>query len=409
MTSRLYYTDSFLYDFQAQIAEVVPPKASEQRAAVILDKTAFYPTSGGQPYDTGTLQFAGKSPVEVIEVADDEHGNILHYVEATEEWLKPGSTVRGLINAERRRDHMQQHSGQHVLSAAFVCLFDLQTLSVHFGDESSTMDLDGRTITPAQMKDAARLANEIVMEDRAVAILFVDADEARNRGVRKIPDAGHDKLRLIEIQDFDLTACGGTHVRTTGQIGPILLRTAENVKQGVRVEFVCGQRALTTAQRDFDSLTEAAGVFSAHIWQVPDLARRLHEEAKAAAKAQQKLLEELADLHAREWVRNAPDVNGSRTITRVVADRDVAFTKMLAQKIAANGALALLANTVGPPTLIFAQRQAGRFNMGEIMKQVLAASGGRGGGSKDFAQGGLGPGSTPQQALELAERLLRLK
>lgn len=408
MTLRLYYTDSFLYDFDARVVEVGEREDSSRklRPALILDRSAFYPTSGGQPFDTGRVAVSDEPSVSVVEVGEDHDGNVLHFVESRTDWLQPGAAVRGVIDGERRRHHIQQHSGQHVLSAAFVRLFDMPTLSFHLGEESCTIDLGTRTLQASQLEEASRLANEVVMEDRPVAICFATMDEARARGVRKLPDFGKEKLRLIDIQDFDLTACGGTHVRTTGQIGPILLRKSEKVKQGVRVEFVCGTRALTTSRRDFDALTEAAGVLSGHIWQVPELVRRSQDDAKVAAKSHQKLLEEVAELHAREWVHEAPVVNGTRVVSRVIGDRDLAFTKLLAQKIAASGAVALLASTAAAPTLVFAQLTGLKSNLGEIMKQVVSQSGGRGGGGNDFAQGGISEGARAEEALNHAKRLL---
>ena len=398
MTERLYYTDPALTEFDARVVAATP-------GAIILDRTAFYPTSGGQIFDTGWLETADAVRFSVKEVSENERTReVLHMVEGDLAALLPGTPIRGVIDAARRRDHMQQHSGQHVLSAAFVRLFNMPTVSFHLGDDYCTIDLDTRALQPKQLAAAAELANEVVMEDRPVAVCFADAEEARARGVRKLPDVSRGKLRLIDIHGFDLTACGGTHVRTTGQIGPILLRKVENVKQGVRVEFICGARALETAQRDYATLTEAAGVFSGHIWQLAELARRSQDEAKAAAKSQQKLLEELAEHHARELVREAPA--RLKVVRRVIADRDVAFTKLLAQKIAASGGIALLASTAGAPTLVFAQAAGMKSNLGDIMKQVVAQQGGRGGGSKDFAQGGIADAASAEEALQQAERLL---
>ena len=206
--------------------------------------------------------------------------------------------VRGMIDADRRRDHMQQHSGQHVLSAAFEKLYGFATVSFHMGDESCTIDLATDSVSPKQLQAAERLANEVIAEDRPVEIRFATPDEARTMGVRKIPPAEREKLRLIDIRDFDLNACGGTHVRSTGQIGCILLRKTEKVKQGVRVEFVCGLRAVATARHDFETLTEAAALFSTHIWEVPQQIRKSQDEIKSAQKAQHKLLEEVAELQA---------------------------------------------------------------------------------------------------------------
>jgi len=300
MTSRLYYTDSFLYEFDAAVCDVVPGA----RPAVILDQTAFYPTSGGQVFDTGYLEANGQK-LRVTEVAEDEQGTILHYIDAAAS-VAPGTRVRGTIDAARRRDHMQQHSGQHVLSAAFVRLFEMPTVSFHMGEESCTIDLEARSLTPAQLEEAGLLANRVITDDRPVEIRFTSLEEARALGVRKLPEAQREKLRLIDIRDFDLTACGGTHVRSTGQIGPILLRKTENVRQGVRVEFLCGERAVTAAQRDHATLVEAAAAFSAHISDVPQQVRKAQAELKAAQKTQQKLLEELAELSAARLVADAP-------------------------------------------------------------------------------------------------------
>jgi len=402
LTSRLYYTDSFLYEFDAAVCEVV----SGARPAVILDQTAFYPTSGGQVFDTGYLEANGQK-LRVTEVAEDEQGAILHCIDAAAS-LAPGTRVRGTIDAARRRDHMQQHSGQHVLSAAFVRLFATPTVSFHMSEESCTIDLQARSLDPAQLDEAARLANRVITDDRPVEIRFISLEEARALGVRKLPEAQREKLRLIDIRDFDLTACGGTHVRSTGQIGPILLRKTENVRQGVRVEFVCGERAVTAAQRDHATLVEAAAALSAHISDVPQQVRKAQAELKAAQKTQQKLLEELAELSAARLVAEATLRHSSRSdpfhmVTKVFPDRDVAFVKLLAQKIAAAGpAVALVASTSGPPTLVFCQTPGLPFNMGALLKDTLAAAGGRGGGARDFAQGSLPDAAQVDGALRQA-------
>ena len=384
MSERLYYGDSFLYEFDAR---VVAAGESGSRQCATLDRTAFYPTSGGQTFDTGTLQAGEGAVVRVEEVAEGEDGSILHFVSAA---LQPGTTVHGVVNAERRRDHVQQHSGQHVLSAAFVRLFNMPTVSFHMGDESCTIDLETKSLSPAQVEKAEHLANEIVAEDRPVEVRFVSPDVARQLGVRKIPATEREKLRLIDIQGFDLTACGGTHVRRTGQIGAILLRKTENVKQGVRVEFVCGARAVSTARRDHAALTEAAGALSTHIWELPQQIRKSLDEIKAAGRTQQKLLEELAAMHAVRLLAETTADKGRKTIVRVIADRELAFVRLLGQKIAAAGepAIALLASTAGQPTLVFAQSPGLPSDMGAEMKKAMAALGGRGGGSHDFAQGG---------------------
>ncbi|HVP44523.1 MAG TPA: alanine--tRNA ligase-related protein [Terriglobales bacterium] len=402
MTERLYYRDSFLYDFEAKVIRL---REQSGRVAIVLDRTAFYPTSGGQTFDTGALRAASGAEVQVEEVAETEDGIILHYVSVA---LVAGVSVHGSIDAARRRDHMQQHSGQHVLSAAFVRLFDMPTVSFHMGDESCTIDLGTKSLSRRQVEQAELLANEVVTEDRPVEVRFVAPEEARALGVRKIPETERDKLRLIDIRDFDLTACGGTHVRSTGQIGAILLRKTENVKQGVRVEFVCGGRAVTTARQDYSALTEAAGALSTHIWELPQQVRKSLDDAKAGARAQQKLLEEVAELAAARLLADAPVENGRKKIVRVIADRELAFVRLLAQKIAGAGepAVALLASTLGQPALVFAQSPGLPSDMGAEMRKAMAALGGRGGGSRDFAQGGAPDGSRIAAVLhEIAQAL----
>ncbi len=403
MTERLYYTDSFLHEFDARAVE---SRDLGGRSAVVLDRSAFYPTSGGQTCDVGTLKMAGGAEVRVEQVEEAQDGAVLHLVSAP---AAAGAAVHGIVDAARRRDHMQQHSGQHLLSAAFVRLCNAPTVSFHMGEESCTIDLETKSLSRAQVEQAERLANEVVTEDRAVEIRFLRPDEARLLGVRKIPEGERDKLRLIDIRDFDLTACGGTHVRSTGQIGAILLRKTENVKQGVRVEFVCGGRAVRTARHDYSALTDAAGALSTHIWELPQQIRKALDEAKAGARAQQRLLEELAELHAAQLLAAAPAESGRKIILRVIADRELAFVRLLAQKIAAAGepAIALLASTAGQPTLVFAQSPSLLFDMGAQMKQAMAALGGRGGGSKDFAQGGAPDRGKIQSVLEETARALK--
>ena len=248
MTDRLYYTDSFLTEFEARVVSATP---RGERVAVALDQSAFYPTSGGQIFDTGWLAIASADDgarLQVSEVAEDEKsGVVLHIVSGDASALQPGVQVRGVIDAERRRDHMQQHSGQHMLSAAFEKLYGFATVSFHMGDDTCTIDLAAEAVSAQQLRAAERFSNEVIAEDRPVEIRFATPEEARSMGVRKIPAAEREKLRLIDIRDFDLNACGGTHVRSTGQIGAILLRKIEKVRQGVRVEFVCGLRAVGTA------------------------------------------------------------------------------------------------------------------------------------------------------------------
>jgi alanyl-tRNA synthetase len=392
-TDRLYYHDSFLYDFDARVVEAL---RRDGKHAIVLDRTAFYPTSGGQVHDLGMLT-AGDQQVAITEVADEEDGRILHFASTP---LAAGTQVHGSVDAARRRDHVQQHSGQHVLSAAFIRLFNMSTVSFHMGEESCTIDLETAGLSVAQAQKAELLANEVIAEDRPVGIRFVPLEEARQLGLRKLPPKQTGDLRLIDITEFDLTACGGTHVRATGQIGSILLRKIEKVKQGVRVEFVCGLRAVNTARRDYLTLTEAATLYSSHIYDVPQQIQKLLQETKAAGKTQHKLLEELAELYAERML--AQTSGSPQMITEFFPDRDVVFIKLLAQKLTAGkpNVVALLASASDQPTLVFAQSPGQKSNMGQLMKEAMSQFGGRGGGSADMAQGGVPAGVLSLEKLE---------
>lgn len=396
MTERLYYTDSFLHEFEARVVTV-------GNQMVTLDRSAFYPTSGGQIFDTGWLE-ADSGRVRVEEVAEDEQtGEVLHIVEGGGVALQPSSIVRGIIDAERRLDHMQQHSGQHVLSAACEKLYSFPTVSFHMGDETCTIDLATDMVAARQLEAAEVLANQVIAEDRPVEIRFATPDEARAMGVRKIPAAERDNLRLIDVHDFDLNACGGTHVRSTGQIGGLMVRKTEKVRQGVRVEFVCGLRAIRTARRDFETLTEAAAVFSTHIWEVPQQVRKSLNEFKVAQKAQHRLLEEVAELQAQQMLRSAEERSGRKLMVQFFPDRNLDFIKMLAQKLTKSGnAVALLGCGGEQPALVFAQTTGLTNDMGALMKQTVQQLGTRGGGNRDMAQGGAPDAARAEVALQQA-------
>jgi alanyl-tRNA synthetase len=401
LTERLYYTDSFLTEFEARVVAVSRELGN---TSVTLDRSAFYPASGGQIFDTGWLELPDTTPVQRIRVRDvaenEQTGSVLHVLEGDIQSLQPGTIVRGTIDADRRRDHMQQHSGQHVLSAAFEKLYGFSTVSFHMGDESCTIDLATNAMSAHQLESAERLANEVLAEDRPVAIRFVTPEEARDLGVRKIPATERARLRLIEVHAFDLNACGGTHVRSTGQIGAILLRKTEKVKQGVRVEFVCGLRAVRTARRDFETLTDTAALFSTHIWEVPQQAHKALNEIKSAQKAQHHLLEEVAELQAEHLLKAATNRGSFKLVAQFFPDRDLGFIKMLAQKLTrSDKAVALLSCGGSQPSLVFGQTPGLGTDMGALMKRIVQQIGTRGGGNRDMAQGSAPDDASAEQAL----------
>jgi alanyl-tRNA synthetase len=396
MTKRLYYESAEMHEFDSVVEDVARISTAQPRPSVILRETAFYPTSGGQVHDTGWLTLDGVERLRVTEVAETEDGRIVHYLEAPVKLPLAGATVHGSIDPERRRDHMQQHTGQHVLSAAFVELYQMPTVSFHMGEDYCSIDLATPSLSSAQIAGAEKRANQIVFENRPVRIRYVSRAEAEKLGLRKLPPAERDELRLVEVVDFDLSACGGTHVGASGQIGSILLRKTEKVRQGTRVEFVCGNRAVRMARRDYSALSEAAALFSAQLWDVPEQIRKSVEENKQLRKQKDDALDQLAELMASAALRDRPEANGRKIIVRAFSDRDITFGKLFAQKVTRAGtpAIALVASTLDPPGLVFAQTPGGSADMGGLLKQVVSSVGGRGGGSRDFAQGGVPAGSS---------------
>jgi len=404
MTKRLYYDASDLDEFDSVVEEVVPPSPEQPRPGIILRESAFYPTSGGQVHDTGWMTAEGAERLRVLEVADAEDGRVVHFLEASANTPPVGTTVHGSIDAERRRDHMQQHTGQHVLSAAFIELYQMPTVSFHMGEDYCSIDLATPAVSAAQIVGAEKRANQIVFENRPVRVRYVTRAEAEKLGLRKLPPAERDELRLIEVADFDLSACGGTHVGASGQIGSILLRKTEKTRQGTRVEFVCGDRAVRMARRDYAALTEAAGLYSAQLWDVPAQIRKSAEDSKSLRRQKDDALEQLAELMAAADLASTPELNGRKIVVRVFSDRDINFGKLYAQKATHGRApvVALVGSTVGQTGLVFAQTPGGAADMGGLLKQVLSSIGGRGGGGRDFAQGGVPAGSDAN-----VEQLLR--
>jgi alanyl-tRNA synthetase len=393
ITERLYYRDCYLREFDAR---VLATRAVGERCAVYLDRSAFYPSSGGQPSDRGTLGGA-----EVLDVIDegDTIAHILNVPSKTEK-------VRGSVDWRTRFDHMQQHTGQHVLSAAFEETSQLKTLSFHLGEEYSTIDLDSDRVSLAQVEQAESRANEVVYEDYCVEILFRDASEAQGMGLRK-PTGREGEVRLIRIQDFDLSACGGTHVSRTGSIGQIAARKLERMKNQTRIEFVCGGRALRSARSDFRILAETGLLLSSAREHIPELVRKQSEEVRSAMKTIDKLTRRASSYRARElWA--CASVNQGRRIIRCVLNSDESIeAKMIAQAAGTlETCVAFIAVRSEPSLIYFAQSVNGSADMGAILKATLASFGGKGGGSRNFAQGGGLGQDQLEDAIAYAENLL---
>lgn len=396
MSDRLYYADPSLACFDAHVSDIREVSRTQGRSLwqIALNRSAFYPTSGGQPHDTGTLTAKSSGGVlleaPILAVEEDDQGEVWH---TTPKPLLAGTAVRGYIDWSRRRDHMQQHSGQHLLSAVVYRLLGAATVSFHLGEMTSTIDLAREAISQEELERVEDAVNEIIAEDRAVTMRTIPRQEAEMLlaagTLHKLPDREGD-IRLIEIDDIDLNACGGTHVEATGQIGGLLIRGTERMRQGVRVEFVCGLRAAVTARRDLATLTLAATALSVGRLDVAEAVDRLLAEAKAANKSRQKLTEDLAGYHAASLLHQQPLQGGRRLVRLIFNDQDAGYLKLLASRLIAASpqTCALLAATQEEPArVVIAATADVKIDCGTLLREALAAYGLRGGGSPSMAQG----------------------
>jgi alanyl-tRNA synthetase len=400
-THRLYYEDSYLQNFEARVLSCSPAEpvqgASGMQPAweVLLDQTAFYPSSGGQPNDLGLLGEA-----VVLDVRDEEDG-IAHIVDREVEL----GGVKGCVNWPRRFDHMQQHTGQHLLSAMFQERFGLPTVSFHLGGEICTIDLQGEEPSRDQLNGAQRAANKVIFEDRPVIVRYGTREQLARLGVRKQVER-EGLLRAIEIETADLQPCGGTHVKSTGQIGMILVRGCGKVRQDWRVEFICGRRAEQLATEDFERERALMGLLGCALNELPVAAERLAAERDAHFKSLRSALQQLATLWAAQLAATAPTAaNGVRVASLLLRGAHPELLLPLATEIAKNERTIALLVLEESGQLVFAQHPAAAKDIGAVLKNVLAAHPGKGGGSKDFVRAKLADAGSSPAALELAKSL----
>jgi alanyl-tRNA synthetase len=398
MTERLYYTDSTCREFEAMVLSV---DVAGPTLRVSLDRTAFYPTSGGQPFDTGVL--GGRRVVDVVD-ADDA---VWHVLEAGQsdaaDPIQAGQVIRGVIDWPRRTDHMQQHTGQHILSAAFDRLFQARTVAFHLGTATATIDL-ARDLSSSQVTAAEQEANRIVWDDRPVGVRFATADEARALPLRKESDR-EGTLRLVEVEGFDLSACGGTHVPRTGAIGIIAVTRTERFKGGLRVEFVCGGRALDSHRRLRDLVAAVSKKLSAGPEDFGASIDRLRADFSAMKKAGAVRDRELAGYRAAALAASAVPVPAGHLVSAVV-ESDAEEAKALASAIAARDAyIAVIVTSAQPVLVAVACAPSAGVAANEILSGLTAAFGGRGGGRRDLAQAG-GLNASSDDVLAKARQLL---
>lgn len=386
VTERLYYAEPSRTEFDAT---VIAAERDGDRVRVFLDRTAFYPTSGGQPFDMGTLTVVQQpgtpgTAVAVLDVIDGDDGRIVHVVEGE---LPVGATVAGRVDWPRRFDHMQQHTGQHVLSAAFDRLFGIRTESFHLGSAVSTIDL-GMPVGPSEIARALAEANRIVWDDRPVAIRFVTAEEAAALPLRKEP-VRDGTLRLIDIQEYDLSACGGTHVARTGAIGMIGVTAWEKFRGGVRVTFVCGGRALDLFASQRDAITSSVRVLSVLPEELPTAIERLQLENKELRRTIKDQQGRLADYEAAAVAARGLPGRGGTAVIEALEGYDANGLRMLASAITSRpGYAVVLVSSMTPATVVVARSKDVNLDAAAVLKTLTERFGGRGGGRPDMAQGG---------------------
>jgi alanyl-tRNA synthetase len=392
VTERLYYTDPYLAEFDSTILRVEPHAG---RLAAILDRTAFYPASGGQPFDTGRLGTA-----TVVDVVDRDDDVILHVIDGP---LEPGP-ARGTIDWNRRFEHMQQHTGQHVLSAAFDRFLNARTESFHLGSVSSTIDLN-RAVSSGEIERAEDEANRVVWEDRPVAIRFADAEEAAGLPLRKEP-ARTGKLRLIEVADFDISACGGTHVARTGAIGAIAVQSTERFRGGTRVEFLCGVRALRGYRALRAAMAASVRLVSVLPGELPAGIERLQTDARETKRQLKDLQTRLATFEATALADRAEPRGNGRMVIAGLEGWDQNGLKAIASAITARPGHAAVLFSVPPPSAVVIARAADvAIDSAAVLKKLIERFGGKGGGRPDLAQGGGLQGAT-EDIITCARELL---
>ena len=398
MTDRLYYANSYLTHFTARVVERL---TWDGHPAVVLDRTAFYPTSGGQPSDRGHLCGV---PVLGAEVREPD-GAIVHILAAP----LPDDEVTGEIDWPRRFDHMQQHTGQHLLSAACEQLLDAETVSFHLGAEVSTIDLNVPRLSRQALEEVEERVNRVIWEDRPVRAYFVRPEDVATLPLRRTPQV-EGSIRLVEVageeggRPFDLNPCGGTHVARTGEIGLLKVLRLDYRGPETRVEFVCGGRALRDYRLKNGVLQNLAAMLTVGYWELPEAVGRLQEEAKAARREARSLRERLVEVEAARLAETAVSVGPLRVARAVEENWDPADLRVLAQKVAAYpGTVALVASVGGERVhLCVACAEGVPADATALLRAIAEPLGGKGGGQARFAQG-----SAPAASRQRVEEILK--
>ena len=395
-TERLYYSDAYRRTFLAGVLALVP--APGARTGIVLDRTAFYPTSGGQPHDTGTL--AGAAVVDVLDAGE----HVIHVLAPCQVPPALGAEVEAAIDWDRRFDHMQQHTAQHLVSAAFLRTAGAETVSVHLG-ESSTIDFDREALSKDDVVAVEEAVAGVIYDNRPVTVRFVDACEAEALGLRR-PAKRPGPLRIVEVEGFDRSACGGTHVRATGELGPVLLRRWERAKGHLRVEFLAGRRALRDYRWKHALVAEWSGRLTVGDRELSDalgrLVARAEESERTLAAARRRLLA----YEAAERLAAAPPSAGPKVLRLEFPQRDPEELRLLMRELTAREPCIVLAGVVETGRVYFARSPDVDADMAAVLRQAAQHTGGRGGGSAEAAQGTVPPAEVAR-ALDFAAEQVR--
>ncbi len=392
-TKRLYFDDAYRREFEAAVMGTL---VHEGQPAVILDKTCFYPESGGQPADTGTLD--GAKVVDVQEAGPQ----IVHILDRE----LAGPEVRGAVDWERRFDHMQQHTGQHILSQCFIERLGGETMSFHLGAEVSTLEIGLRTASEPDLAGVEDRANEVILENREIKTYFVPEDRIAAVPLRRPPKKSG-VIRVVEVSGFDHSACGGTHCRRTGEVGLIKIIRADKIRNNVRFEFLCGWRALRDYARKNRLLADIAARLSVSERDAAAALEKLAAEAKDMGKRLRRLREEMAVYEAREMAAGAD----GPIIIRVWPDKPAEEAKLLALNLIRAGELAALFGVSGGDRghLIFAASEKLSLNMKELVPVAQAIAPARGGGSPSLVELVVDKGADIEAILAAAAEHLKQK
>lgn len=400
MTQRLYYDASYQTTCEATVTQI---RNLNGHSAIVLDQSIFYPTSGGQPNDLGQI-----SEWSVADVVVGEEGEVLHLLADGTTLPAIGQVVQCAIDWPRRYDHMQQHSGQHLLSQVFFQLFGYETVSVHFGEKESTLDLDVETLEAAQLEAAERFANEVAYQALPIRATIVDEADLSSVPLRRPPKVSG-KIRIVEIAAFDFSACGGTHTHTTAEIAPIKLIKQERRRGQTRLTFLCGKRAVRDYSDKHRLLTAIANYFSTESSQTLAMVERLGAQNKELQDKIETANKELLRYEAATLLQHATRQAEMQIVSRVEAQRDLTSMKILANLLLEEpNVVCLFACASGEKATLLFGRSANlqSLHMGNLLKQTLQAFGGNGGGRPELAQGGGGAWHRAQEMLDYARGLL---